>query len=315
MAEKTKKNIKLEYFRVTYTSLEDMDLSSTPDKLFDLYRWIDIFDAELKEIEDRTFMYAGERARLDDFYKTDDYWILDFLRLRDSNLPKRAYENKQTEDIQLDDDEYMGEEAIAIYDSETNVLALQRNRNSLSVTGIEKYLNDTWQHRDGNVIHLRPILSDVNIADIQKKNDKHYRKIRFKIADIDSSEDGEFDNNALGQILRATRKYQGAFVDVTISMGHFKNKDLDDAAVNSTLDELVSTPNISKAEIAVKEDDDAPVEVIDLLSNKLCDYVQIEYELKKSIPSNVLVWQLLNRYKQSKHKIKQALKMDWVDRL
>ncbi|MCI8520597.1 MAG: hypothetical protein HFE51_10500 [Clostridia bacterium] len=310
MAQKTKKNIKLEYFRVTCRELQDMDTSSVPDSMFDLYRWIDVFDTDFSGIEDKTFMYAGERARLDDIYKTENYWVLDFLRLRDSNLPKRAYENKQTEDMQLDDDEYMGEEAIAIYDPETNVLALQRNRNSLSVTGIEKYLNDVWQHRDNNVIYLRPILSEIDLDAILKKTDKDYRKIRFKIADTDNLQEADYDNSPLGQILKGVGKYQGAFVDVTISMGHFRDKSLNDVAVNNTLNELVNNASTKKAEISIKEDADAPVEIIDLLSDKLSDYVQIEYELKKSIPSNILVVNLLKQYKQSKHKIKKSLKMN-----
>ncbi|MCI8980001.1 MAG: hypothetical protein HFE52_04965, partial [Clostridia bacterium] len=174
----------------------------------------------------------------------------------------------------------------------------------------EKYLNDVWQHRDNNVIYLRPILSEIDLDAILKKTDKDYRKIRFKIADTDNLQEADYDNSPLGQILKGVGKYQGAFVDVTISMGHFRDKSLNDVAVNNTLNELVNNASTKKAEISIKEDADAPVEIIDLLSDKLSDYVQIEYELKKSIPSNILVVNLLKQYKQSKHKIKKSLKMN-----
>lgn len=307
MAKKVKKNVKLEYFKVASRNIQNIQQSGVSDGVFDLYKWIYIFDKELKMVEDRTLTYAGEGVRLDDFQFTEDCWILCFLRLRDSNLPKKAYDNKETEDIQLDDDEYMGEEVIGIYDPKLDVLALQRNRNSLSVTGIEKYLNETWKHRDDNAIYLRPILDDVNIKAIQNKADTYYRKMRIKVADTNNTEECDYDNSPLKRILGGAKRYNGAFIDITVSMGHLKNKNLNDAAVNQTLDDIMNEPNIQKAEIYLKEGEKSPVEVVDLLQNKLYDYVQFEYELKKSIPSDVLIEHLLKQYKESRDRVKRAL--------
>ena len=103
------------------------------------------------------------------------------------------------------------------------------------------------------------------------------------------------------------KRYNGAFIDITVSMGHLKNKNLNDAAVNQTLDDIMNEPNIQKAEIYLKEGEKSPVEVVDLLQNKLYDYVQFEYELKKSIPSDVLIEHLLKQYKESRDRVKRAL--------
>ncbi len=43
--------------------------------------------------------------------------------------------------MELDEDEYIGEEVSALYDQEYSIIMLQRNRNSLSPSGIEKYFS------------------------------------------------------------------------------------------------------------------------------------------------------------------------------
>ncbi len=309
MADTIKKSVKVDYFRVVCRDITKMDNPNIPDCLFDLHKWIALFDNEFKEIKKRAQPYYREKIRLDDFsYIETDLWNLVFLRMRDTGLPKKAYNSKETEDMELDDDEYIGEEAIAIYDDSINVLALQRNRDSLSVTGVERYINELWEHRDNNRIYLRPIMSNEDINSLLRKQNKNYRKIRFKIADIANNMQS-FDYSPLGGLLKGLQSYDGAFVDVTVSMGHRK-KHLNDVAVNNTLQELVSSqPNVvNKAEVFYKEGD-APVEYMDLLSGKLSDYMVVEQEVKKSISTDYLSSKILEQYKKSKDKIKGVLNL------
>lgn len=308
MKQTVHKKVKLEYFRVVCTKIEEMNMPDSSEELFDLNKWINIFDNKLFDISCRVKKYNGEKVRLDKFVSQgEDIWVLQFIRMRDNNLPKRAYESKITEDMELDDDEYIGEEVIAIYDDSTNILALQRNRNSLSVTGIEKYMNETWEHSDGTIIHLRPILSKTDVDSFVSENKKEYKKIIFKIADTSGVSEDTYNNSSLSAILKTARNHEGQFIEVTISNGRSKKKKLNSSVVNQTLMDISKNIGIvDKAEVYLVEDEH-PIEFMDLLSDKLYDYVQIEYETKKSVPSEYLSKMLLEQYILSKEKIRRSL--------
>ncbi len=308
MPNTVQKKVKLEYFRVVCTKIEEKDLSNATDILFDLNKWIALFDDKLSDIGKRVEIYNGEKVRLDKFMASgENIWILNFIRMRDSNIPKKAFETKEAEDMELDEDEYIGEEVIAIYDDSTSILALQRNRNSLSVTGIEKYMNEKWQHADGCIIHLRPILSKMDVDSFVKQNKKDYKKIVYKIADVEDVSEDTYDNSSLGEILKTAKNHEGQYIEIIISNGKSKKKRLNSQVVNQTLMELSENiSNVKKAEVYLVEDEQ-PVEFMDLLSDKLCDWVQIEYVTKKSVSSDYLADMLMECYIKSKERIKKIL--------
>ena len=307
LSETKERYIKMDYFRVVSRDLAKPDGTDT---LFDLSQWIAIFDKELKELSKRVQPHNGESARLDNFYVTDDgIWVLDFLRMRDGNIPKMAYMDKQSEDIELNSDEYIGEEVIGLYDDSVYILALQRNRNSLSVSGIENYINKTIRPYISETIsiHLCPILSNVSIDDVAKNKNNIYKKVRIKLADVANLDTTKY-SSSLGSVLRGLKHYDGAYIDITVSMGHCKGN-LNNNMVNDTLYKLVSDPNAKKVDLYYKQGETEQVEFVDLLSDKLSDIVYITYKAKQSIPSDLLAQTLLTRYAESKHRIQQILRL------
>ena len=48
--------------------------------------------------------------------KINHLWKLWFLKLRDTNIPFKVKSNDVAEPISLDDDEYIGEDLLMIYD-------------------------------------------------------------------------------------------------------------------------------------------------------------------------------------------------------
>ncbi|WP_049775606.1 DUF6731 family protein [Caldicellulosiruptor kronotskyensis] len=136
------RKVKFEYFEVV--SRKKNQSPETPDEPFDLTRWINIADGY--SLEARTFDYSDERVRLERMKYFDDtnLWLLNFLRLRETDIPLRGKIDQEAEPIELDDDEFIGEDVSMLYDPELNVVMLQRNIRSLGATGIEKYLNLLW---------------------------------------------------------------------------------------------------------------------------------------------------------------------------
>ncbi len=131
-------------------------------------------------------IFIRKKARLDrcEFDSDCKLWCLSFLRLRETNIPSIAKEESEAEPIELGDDEFIGEEARALYDVQTRILTLQRNVHSLGPTGIETYLNSIWAGNE-EMIYLRPICP----LDILDRVDAatEFRKISIRFADIPKS--------------------------------------------------------------------------------------------------------------------------------
>ncbi len=129
------KKVRIEYYQVVESN------ESGQDRLFDLRKIINKLDD--LPLERRKKEYYQDGARLDKikYNKIDNYWYLNFVRLRQTGIPSKASETSETEPIKLLDDEYIGEEVPCIYDVDNHILVLQRNRDSLSSSGLELYLN------------------------------------------------------------------------------------------------------------------------------------------------------------------------------
>lgn len=125
-----------------------------------------------------------DKARLDKlkYDKENNYWHLNFLKLRETNIPNKAKINSEAEPIPLEDDEYIGEDVNALYDEELYILVLQKNKYSLSFSVIEDYLNEIWKQDEDLDIFLRPILPQDAFASIENKGT--YRKLNVKFDNV-----------------------------------------------------------------------------------------------------------------------------------
>nr|WP_245671853.1 DUF6731 family protein [Desulfuribacillus stibiiarsenatis] len=177
----TTRKVRFEYYHVTFRKKSDGN--NDRDREFDLVRWID--KATKKSLEGRTYDYKDEQARLEQGYWDDElqYYCLHFVRLRDTNIPSRAKANEKVEPIELEDDEYIGEEVSALYDENHHILMLQRNKYSLGPQGIEEYLNLVWDKED-ETIYLRAICPPDAIELARKASE--YRRINLRLADINT---------------------------------------------------------------------------------------------------------------------------------
>ena len=143
------RKVRFEYYQVVYK--KSSDDSGDRDRLFDLVQWMD--KAKKKSLEGRTYDYYEERARLENAYWDDEleFYFLHFVRLRERNIPSMAKTDKEVEPIELEEDEFIGEEVSALYDEGNHVLMLQRNRYSLGPKGIEEYFNLLWDNDDEKI--------------------------------------------------------------------------------------------------------------------------------------------------------------------
>ncbi|UUZ84758.1 hypothetical protein LJK88_14640 [Paenibacillus sp. P26] len=257
--ETVRRKIKFEYYRVVSRKREDE--IRTPDRLFDLRRWID--KANKKSLEARTFDYRQERSRLEEagFDEDVNQWYLHFSRLRDSLLPSKATVTSKVEPFTLEEDEFLGEEVTALYDEDSFILMVQRNRLSLGHSGLEEYLNLIWAE-DEETIYLRPILA-TDIVERAKKGDQ-VRKITIRFADLETREMKEGSKSSIRRLVEGMRNYGAVNGEITLSVGHSRDKTLAAETINDSIDDILLNKGfITKAEVSIKNEGDE-VEIMDL---------------------------------------------------
>ncbi len=298
------KKVRVEYFRVVCRKIDGN--SNEPDILFDLTKWLSKID-ELS-LENRTIQYKDEKARLDrmKFNKDYGYWHLEFLKLRETNIPNKAKINSVAEPISLDDDEYIGENVNALYDKEMYILALQRNKFSLSVSAIECYINKIWGSDEGIEIYLRPILPQSAYELVKKKG--AYRKIEVRFNDVRHSFFDESAKSPMKEVFKSLREYGCIGAEVSLSMGRSQNDFLNGKTVNDTIDDIYNNKDsFSRAEIHYKDDIDDTIEILDLFADKWHDFIFIVLEKRESIMSGYVFSEMAQKYNSGKEKLKNAI--------
>lgn len=300
------RRIKFEYFEVVYR--KNTDSNSIPDRKFDLSLWMNKVDKSFNDLESRQVEYFAEKARLDDFWyeKSVNLWVLSFVRLRESNIPNIAKNTAVAEPMELEDDEYIGENACGIYDKSNGVIMLQRNIHSLSVTGIEAYINRLW-NSENETIYLRPILN-TNIQEKVKKA-QNYRRLTVRFADLNQNAYMSKEEGSLKKIIDGLTGYEAINAEISITVGRKQGKSLNRATVTDTIETITENKHmITKAEIGFKDTDDTSVEILDLFEDKMQDSVYVSTEQKKGVDIRDLSCKMIERYFDSQSKVNQALR-------
>ncbi|MBO0962395.1 hypothetical protein J1P26_22085 [Neobacillus sp. MM2021_6] len=259
------KYVNFDYFHVTCRPKDS--LPAVRDVPFDLRAIFSIL--ENKELVERTVQYKQEQARMEHFSfmaHTQNLWDIYFTRLRDFNLPSKAKKNSKSVPVNLDDDEYIGENVSAIYDQSCNIIMIQRNRYSLGPSAIEEYFN---QFCDPNEeINLRPIY----VSDMQTrvKSADSVRKLRIKFSDVKNANEN-VTGDSLKKWLNIFDDYDTIAGEILLTVGR-KRKATLGGNLKGLVDEIYENQDlVSHAQASIKKTELADNEVIDLFNDNAHD--------------------------------------------
>lgn len=204
------------------------------------------------------------------------YWLLDFTKIRYENGPGKASRDDPIEGFDLDQDQGFGEETSALYDSARRVILIQYNHHGVR-SGIMKNYFSLYGH-DGNQAGSYDFLIRMDEdADRRFAQKQVITKLHFKIAPPRMSEAQRNGNVSLQRALDVSDGLGGAAIEVTISAGRGLNANLSyrrAAALARRLmrmrpDDDDKQPVISKLEVTGRDGGDEPLDVVDLLKQKL----------------------------------------------
>ena len=204
--------------------------------------------------------------------------------------------------MELDDDEYVGEEVSALYDQEYDIIMLQRNRNSLSPSGIEKYF--TGVLRNGDLIELVPIPAPNELRSV--KQDQIFRKL--SIGFTPTNIDDELLNNtnkSIIQIIKGSRDLGALRVSVTLSLGNSKREKTLKQDEIIELGKLENYDGFNKIQVNRRENEDTEIETVDLISGKLNDVITLDVSRSNPIKYERLIVEMNNLYMKKSKLLKE----------
>lgn len=262
----SKKNIQFDYFTVYTRNVENHKMS---EKLFDITPILKLL--KKTEVVQTTRECMAEKARVQylEFDKENKIWEIQLLRLREVNIPGIADDDGTYDVIKLDDGKYVGEFASALYDADEKIFILHRNRNSITPSGVEEYLN---RLSPPHTFTLKPVISDMDIKGYLQG--KLFRRLSIGVhtKKLEELSDG---SSFMLDLLKKLNKLEGASIKIDVSLGNTrKDRTLSDTLVDSVIDELGEFNGTRTLSVGIKESPDTKVENVDLLKNRVKDIVE-----------------------------------------
>ncbi len=262
------RNMRIDYYHVVLPP----DPTATMDTILNLA-------SRLPQDETRNVDYNHVPIRLQEIHRANSLWIGDLVRIRMDGIPPKTKLSGEQDDLDLDDDEGLGEETAFLFNQRLSVLVLQRNRHAVSAGGFSHYFAS--KGRVG-YIKLDPILR--RDAYVRMSKMRIQRKLEIAVAGIQNL--NIVDTSVLGvaSIINLANEYASPHVGITLSMGHTRgtlSHVTELARFLSSISERYSSLRhspVTKITIMGKANEDEPMEVIDLLEDRMIDYSQVSVD-------------------------------------
>lgn len=307
-----KRNIKFQYFRISQEKGEH------EKNIFPFSDWAVYIDKSF--LLRKTLELKGMRARIDEikYDNEKDIWGIRFMRLRDTNIPSTVKEGKESTPVELEDDEYIGEDVTMIYDEAHGIAMIQSNRFSLYYNRIEELI-DKYNPFEGYHILIRPI-ADTSKVNFDKKNQS--KKITISFANIEREMPPT--KSTLSNIINSYHKLNGLAGTVTIGVGRTKKeveksfngrkkkfkeeRFLNSAEIKDLINDIYDNKEIiSGSKIELKDEDGPNLEIIDLFDNIYHDYLTFILESRSTLGFEQVFNDMIEKYLKRRGTILQTL--------
>lgn len=242
------RTVKFSYYTVCMME-DEQDVSP---KRFDFEAWIK--KAVDENIEKKEIEFDNVIARLEELEGdvNSGIWKIRFLKLRDTNIPSIVKKTEEAKPIELDDDEYIGEDLLMIYDSKKSIAMIQCNRFAMSKGKLEKYVNKAWGDPQHKIVFLH-ISKITNPAELKKKN---FRYLCVRLANIHAVEE---NHRPFSRIVNSYYDISGKTGTIVFSLGRGKQSKtgLNQEQIPIMLDDIYdNTDIVTDAVLKVRDDDD-----------------------------------------------------------
>ena len=263
----------------------------------DVNAWMHKLDT--KRLLNTTIDLGDTKASVDKIQwdEEHDIWVFRFMKLREDNIPSIVKENQEAEAIPLGEDEYIGEGLHMLYDNNTRIAMVQVNRFSLSLKRLGDFLTKVWEIENERIA-LRAIIDELGFnGSIRRK----FKSIEINFANI--SQENEMGHRSLSAIMNSFRKYQGVAGSIKIGLGRTKGDTLNIDEVNETVKDALEDHSVVGLKLHIKDDDQRPVEIIDLFDNICKDVITFNLAAKTTLNYDYAANMMIRSYEVKKEHI------------
>ena len=220
---------------------------------------------------------------------------------RSKDIPSKKKLNHDKVPLELEDDEYIGEFNLIVYDARYNLLIVQSNFFGLTVKQISTTLSILRQRIKDAMgksekdnpkgIILEPLINPSEISKI--KEHKIYRRIIVKGSDYNFAAADDYKESPLNKAINYLGKIGGVNFNIELSMSRSaKNRSLDVDQVRKIIDEVLNIRKNDTVDVAMsiasKANEEDPVDVVNLIEPRLTSEIVIEVENRATIGSEYI---------------------------
>lgn len=279
----TSKTIKFQYFEIKLAEVVGSKVKSNKFMISDWVTYIRNQDLEKKIKEITKCSVRIDEIRYD---KELDLWLIRFMRIRENSVPLKFKDKKESKPIDLDLDEYIGEDVTLLYDEKTSISMLQNNRYSLKSKDIEEFFN-LYNQYNQKVITIRPILNTIDSDYLEKNNVK-----AISISFANMMDEPTTFKSSLSDIMKSFYEVGGISGNINIGVGRTKetievpsnkpNKKprlkkqeryLYAKQILEIFEDIKSNKDIIESgKLKVKSEDESTADIVDLFDNVYHEY-------------------------------------------
>ncbi len=272
-----KRIVKFSYYKIKLVSIEN---GHEKDCDYDLTNWLAL-------VSDNSHMYrnydlADTKINFQELYNysKEDIYVFRAYKLRDNNVPSKIKEGESAEPIELEDNEYIGEDITVLYDWKNSICMIQQNRMSVGVSRLAEWINKTRGFDENQKVTFVPI-SDRFTKN--KLKNKYIRTIEFSFANMEQ----ENGDGPLRSIINSIGRYNGTAAKIVISVGRAKDAQLDSQSSYDLIEDIQNHPEsirTAKAKLkSMSDDDKARIEMVDIFETSSHDYIEFNITEKKPL--------------------------------
>lgn len=235
------------------------------------------------------------------FDEKNDLYYCQLSKNRSKDIPSKKKLNHNKVPLELEDDEYIGEFNLIVYDARYNLLIVQSNFFGLTVKQISTTLSILRQRIKDAMgksekdnpkgIILEPLIDPSEISKIKKH--KIYRRIIVKGSDYNFAAADDYKESPLNKAINYLRKIGGVNFNIELSMSRSaKNRSLNADQVRKIIDEVLNIRKNDTADVAMsiasKANEEDPVDVVNLIEPRLTSEIVIKVENRSTIGSEYI---------------------------
>ena len=290
--------------RFQYYQLCTFDGDSYTEDLYDLIGWIEkVTNLSLKE---RKREISGIEGRLEivEPVLNDTMYALNFMRLDVLSNTYIVKPDKRAKHVDLEENEYIGKNTVAIYDPKYSVLMLQCNRGSYGVSGIESYIN-SFNDSD-ELCYIRPISYELPEKVL---NDAPALKLDVRFAN--TRQVNVKNSRLFAKIIDACNQMECYTAHFEFGLGHNKGEALKKDTIVEAVRVVKDPANkdaVSAARLTLS--DDQKSNVFDLIDNIYDDKIDFTVPARGELGFKTMKDSMIEKYdeKGSRAKIYSILR-------